>query len=403
MSVMAHCWQASTCFWIPQQCDRMPPRGYTSITGRSHTFDARADGYARGESANVMVCTRGGADADPPQRNAQLLGSAIRQDGRSASLTAPSGRAQQGLLAASHHDAGMAPAELTVLEAHGTGTALGDPIEAGSTAGAILGREHGHRLEPLAVGSLKANAGHTEPAAGLAGALKLLMQLRTACVAPNAHLRVLNPMVASALTGNAACTLGVQLWTVAHAMAMASGGVSSFGYSGTIGHLVMRSGALQTARKKSARSQTPFQRRKYAWRQAGRAAAPVHPYGLYECRWKNELMPSSVSTERGAQAWLVIRAPHAGVALSWAVRTAVERWDHLVTDVSLGADDPDVTSLSQRAWDLVLLPAELATTSAPSMRLARSLLWLAHCGSALRWQPRVVFLTCGRAAAPPAR
>ena len=102
-----------------------------------------------------------------------MPGSAVRQDGRSASLTAPNGQAQQGVLAASLADAGLAAEGLVLLEAHGTGTALGDPIEAGAVAAVLLGqRTRGE----LVVGSLKANAGHTEPGAGLAGALKLMMQ-----------------------------------------------------------------------------------------------------------------------------------------------------------------------------------------------------------------------------------
>ena len=92
---------------------------------------------------------------------AAVLGSAVRQDGRSASLTAPNGQAQQGLLVASLADAGVAAAALALHEAHGTGTALGDPIEAGSLAAAVLTE----REAPLPVGGVKANIGHAEPAA----------------------------------------------------------------------------------------------------------------------------------------------------------------------------------------------------------------------------------------------
>ena len=107
--------------------------GMTSVRGRSHTFDARADGFARGEACGAVALCRDGAGG-----TMRLIGSAMRQDGRSASLTAPNGKAQQGLLAAARADAGTLLDTLALHEAHGTGTALGDPIEAGAFAAAVL-------------------------------------------------------------------------------------------------------------------------------------------------------------------------------------------------------------------------------------------------------------------------
>ena len=107
--------------------------GMTSARGRSHTFDSRADGYARGEACGGVVIER--------RSNTTvlgLLGSAVRQDGRSASLTAPNGSAQRGLLLAAFGRASMSSAEIGCVEAHGTGTALGDPTEAGSLAATSL-------------------------------------------------------------------------------------------------------------------------------------------------------------------------------------------------------------------------------------------------------------------------
>ena len=117
-----------------------------------------------------------------------LHGSAVRQDGRSASLTAPNGQAQQGLLLAALGDAGVTPSELTLNEAHGTGTALGDPIEAGSLAAAVIeGREP--LVCSLPVGGIKANVGHAEPAAGMTGALRLAVGL-----APRLAVRLPSPL-----------------------------------------------------------------------------------------------------------------------------------------------------------------------------------------------------------------
>ena len=116
--------------------------GMTSARGRSHTFDTRADGYARGEACGG-VALRGGMNDGAALG---LFGSAVRQDGRSASLTAPNGQAQQGLLVAALQDASTSVDTLALNEAHGTGTALGDPIEAGSLVAAVLSA----RVLPLA-------------------------------------------------------------------------------------------------------------------------------------------------------------------------------------------------------------------------------------------------------------
>ena len=180
--------------------------GFTSITGRSHTFDVRADGYGRSEAITAVQCRM------PAQAGnavvAEWCGSAVRQDGRSASLTAPSGRAQQEVLAAALADAKLSAAQTPVLEAHGTGTALGDPIEAGALATVYL-LPRTSADAPCTIGSAKANLGHTEPGAGLTGASKLLIQLQLADVSPNAQLRSLNPHVNSAMHGHAPCAMVV--------------------------------------------------------------------------------------------------------------------------------------------------------------------------------------------------
>ena len=143
--------------------------GMTSARGRCHTFDSRADGYARGEACGAAVLHDG---CEVRHRVCELRGSAVRQDGRSASLTAPNGQAQQALLRAALADAGVLADAVTRLEAHGTGTALGDPIEAArATAARAAGAAPAQR--PLALGSVKANAGHAEPAAGISGLLLL--------------------------------------------------------------------------------------------------------------------------------------------------------------------------------------------------------------------------------------
>lgn len=200
--------------------------GMTSARGRSHTFDKRADGYARSEACGGVALRPCGEDRGV----LGLLGSAVRQDGRSASLTAPNGLAQQSLLVAALHDANTSVDMLALNEVHGTGTALGDPIEVGSLVVAVLSA----REVALAVGGVKANIGHAEPAAGMTGLLKLALGLRACEVAPNAQLRALNPYVGGSLR-EVPCVLPGQLI----AGRMGSRGVSSFGYSGTIAHAAL--------------------------------------------------------------------------------------------------------------------------------------------------------------------
>jgi acyl transferase domain-containing protein len=163
--------------------------GMTSPHGRSHTFDARADGYARSEACGAAAMKEGHGS-----NGFSVIGGAVRQDGRSASLTAPNGRAQQDLLRSAFADAGRVPADLTSAEAHGTGTSLGDPMEAGSLSAVMLKDLPDDAI--FAVGSSKANVGHAETAAGMTGLLRIALTLERQTAMPNAQLRVLNPHVA---------------------------------------------------------------------------------------------------------------------------------------------------------------------------------------------------------------
>jgi NADPH:quinone reductase-like Zn-dependent oxidoreductase/3-oxoacyl-(acyl-carrier-protein) synthase len=234
--------------------------GMTSARGRSHTFDTRADGYARGEACGG-VALRSGVDNGVVMG---LLGSAVRQDGRSVSLTAPNGLAQQRLLVAALQDASTCVEALAFNEAHGTGTALGDPIEAGSLAAAVLlarGEARGEeRGEALGLGGVKASIGHAESAAGMTGLLKLALELQAAEIWPNAQLRVLNPYVDDALRGGA-CGLSAQVAAVTDGRAS----VSSFGYSGTLAHAVLSRARGEAAFPTSVSPHT-FRRSAFLWR-----------------------------------------------------------------------------------------------------------------------------------------
>jgi acyl transferase domain-containing protein len=135
--------------------------GMISADGKSHTFDEAANGYARGEGCGAVILKRlSDAKRDGDSIYATLKGSAVLQDGRSASLTAPNGRAQEQLLQAALSDAGLHPHDVRYIEAHGTGTKLGDPVETEALA-IVYGTERSTE-NPLYVGSVKANIGHLE-------------------------------------------------------------------------------------------------------------------------------------------------------------------------------------------------------------------------------------------------
>ena len=126
-----------------------------SSDGRCKTFDARANGYVRSEAACALVLRRPAAALG----GMALCGSSVRIDGRSASLTAPNGSSQRAFLAAALHRAAQPAGAVTGIEAHGTGTPLGDPTEAGALALALCHDDGA----PLCLGTAKANVGHTEP------------------------------------------------------------------------------------------------------------------------------------------------------------------------------------------------------------------------------------------------
>ena len=203
--------------------------------GRCKAFDAQADGFVRSEGCGVLVLKRLSdalADGDPIV--AVIRGSASNQDGRSNGLTAPNGAAQEALLRAALADARVDGSAVDYVETHGTGTKLGDPIEA-LALDAVLGRGRGADA-PLLIGSVKANIGHLEAAAGVAGLMKLALALQRGAIPPQIHFDTPNPhipwdelrlRVPRAEAG----------WPASSRPRL--GGVSSFGFSGTNAHLVL--------------------------------------------------------------------------------------------------------------------------------------------------------------------
>ena len=162
--------------------------------GRCKAFDAAADGFVRGEGCGIVALKRlADALSDGDRILALLSGSAVNQDGRSSGITAPNGPAQESVIREALSAAGVSPADVGYVETHGTGTALGDPIEV-NALGAVYGA--GRRADaPLRIGSVKTNIGHLESAAGVAGLIKLILAVQHGEIPPHLHLKKPNPYI----------------------------------------------------------------------------------------------------------------------------------------------------------------------------------------------------------------
>ena len=206
-----------------------------SPDGRCKTFDESADGYGRGEGCGIVVLKRlSDAQADGDRILAMIRGAAINHDGPSGGLTVPNGLAQQALIQAALADGNVDASEVDYLECHGTGTALGDPIEVDALA-KVYG-PHRSKGQPLVIGSVKTNIGHTEGAAGIAGLIKVILSLQQEKIPPHLHLRQLNQRIAWAEIPVVVSTES-RPWLRGEKPRLA--GVSSFGLSGTNAHVIV--------------------------------------------------------------------------------------------------------------------------------------------------------------------
>ena len=207
-----------------------------SPTGHAASFDAKADGYVRGEGCAIVVLKRlEDALRDRDHIWAVLRGSAVRHDGRASTLTAPNPIAQEDLLRDAWNQSRLPIHSAGYIEAHGTGTPLGDPIELESLRH-ILGQARGCD-GACYVGSAKSNVGHLEPAAGMAGLVRAVLALYHQEIYPQANFDQLNPHIV--LEGsNLQIPKVLTPWPSPHDRTRAAG-VSAFGMSGTIAHIVL--------------------------------------------------------------------------------------------------------------------------------------------------------------------
>jgi acyl transferase domain-containing protein/acyl carrier protein len=206
-----------------------------SPDGRCKTFDARANGYARGEGSGIVVLKRlSDAQRDGDRIRALVRGSAVNQDGRSTGLTAPNVLSQQALLRQALERARLAAEAIGYIETHGTGTPLGDPIEYDALK-AVLGNPRTDDSRCV-LGALKTNIGHLEGAAGVAGFIKAALALEHGEIPRNLHFQTLNPRMEAEDAPLSVPTENVP-WKRDDKPRYA--GVSSFGVSGTNAHVVL--------------------------------------------------------------------------------------------------------------------------------------------------------------------
>ena len=321
--------------------------GMLSPDGRSMPFDARANGYARGEGAGALVLktlARAQRDGDPVR--AVIRGTAANQDGRTAGISVPDPEAQAALIRDALAAAGMDPGDIGYVEAHGTGTPVGDPVEAAAIGAALGGGRVAGR--PCLVGSVKANLGHLEAAAGIAGLAKAVLALEHREVPPTIHVTDPNPAIPFA-------ELGLRVPTVPEPWPPGPGrpaaGVNSFGFGGANAHVVVE-----------AAPEPP-------------PAAPDADDGRAHVVVLSARAPEALGA--AAAAWArMLDAPGAPALVDLARTAALRRGRHRHRVAAVAASREELAGM---------LASHAAGGSAPGL----------HAGSAPREEPRLAFVFSG--------
>ena len=216
----------------------MAELGLLSATGRCSAFDGAADGFVRGEGCGMVVLKRlAEAEADGDRIWGVIRGSAVNQNGAAAGPTVPNGSAQERVIETALERAGVAPAEVDYLEAHGAGSQLGDPIEVNAAA-AVYGRGRDPE-RPLGIGSVKTNIGHLESAAGVASLIKTVLAMRHGVIPKHLHFREPNTYVDWERLP-VRVTAEQMAWP-GHDERPRRAAVSAFGISGVNAHVVLES------------------------------------------------------------------------------------------------------------------------------------------------------------------
>jgi acyl transferase domain-containing protein len=225
--------------------------GMLSVEGRCKTFDASADGYVRGEGCGVIVLKRlSDAVRDKDNILALIRGSAANHNGLSNSLSAPNGLAQQAVIRQALANANVQPSQISYVDAHAVGTAIGDAIEFKALKTVLMeGREP---EQPCWIGSVKTNIGHLEAAAGISALIKVVLSLQHEKIPPHLHLNQLNSYISLEDTPLSIPSVA-QEWQRSNQSRFA--GVSAFGFGGTNAHVVVEEAPTEKAEGRGQRAE----------------------------------------------------------------------------------------------------------------------------------------------------
>lgn len=211
--------------------------GMISSDGKCKAFDKDANGFVPGEGVAVILMQKlGDAIKDGNHIYGVIKGSAVNHGGKSKSFTEPRVESQKEVILAAYKNAGINPESVSYLEAHGTGTSLGDPIEIEAQKQAF--EIYTEKKQFCKVGSLKSNIGHLEAAAGIASVIKVLMMMRAEKIVPSLHVKTLNPIIDFNQTPFSVAT-ELEDWKPLNNDRLLRAGVSSFGFSGVNCHLIL--------------------------------------------------------------------------------------------------------------------------------------------------------------------
>ncbi len=273
--------------------------GMLSPTGHCSPFDASADGYVRSEGCGMVVLKRlSEAEADGDRIYAVIRGSAVNQNGASAGLTVPNGPAQERVMEEALAQAGVSPSQVDYLEAHATGSQLGDPIELNAAA-AVYGKGRGAD-RPLLVGSVKSNIGHAESAAGVAALIKTVLSMNYGVIPRHLHFETPNPNVEWD-------RMPVRVTSDETGWPATSGrrplaGVNAFGLSGTNAHVLVEGygtappmGAPQQVDGSPPSPQEPAERAVRLLPLSGKSPEALRDLAGSYLSWLDALPPGSVT------------------------------------------------------------------------------------------------------------
>ena len=236
---MAKYWQKAivggcNLFYNPDTAISLTSLGFLSPEGKCYSFDHRANGYSRGEGFGIMVLKRvSDAIRDGDTIRAVIRNTVSNQDGKSPGITQPTKSAQVDLIRQAYESVGLDPGSTRYFEAHGTGTPVGDPIEASAISSVFT--KYRSPEDPIYIGALKSNIGHLEGAAGIAGLLKSVFVLERGMIPPNCWFEKPNPKI-PAEEWNFRFPTTVTAWPN---QGLRRASVNAFGYGGSNAHVIM--------------------------------------------------------------------------------------------------------------------------------------------------------------------